>query len=398
MSTRATLLLASRFSRDYRRNPANTLVLVVVPGTFVFVAAGTLADSARLLGGNPSAVTTVTAGWAAGFVSAIGTYFLIAGNRLPDRRLVVCGLSRRTLIAARGGTGLIVVAVASAAALIALAARTDVDDPVRATAGTLMFALVYAAVGALVGVLLRDPVNGTIAILFIWIIDVFFGPTLTGSTRVGTRVLPTHYVSEWMSGEPSGHSGVASDLAWAMLWAIAALAASAWLASASTRRPQGRRRPIDYGPHAGPAAAVPSRPTGDRAALLRVRRPVTEAVLSSVRDWSRVRIMWVLLLAVPAVFVLLSDAITPPGRMAVTARDAGRAVTVGLTPPRSTAGRWRRVGSPLWRPSLAPSSCWTRAVPTAASCARAWLGARSSPAGSQPSCWLPLPRPPRPWR
>lgn len=337
MITPPSLLLAALFARDYRRNGVNALVLVAVPGTFVLVAAGTLADSAQLLGGNPAAVTTVTAGWAAGFVSAIGMYFLIAGNRAADRRLIVSGMPRRTLTAARSATGLIVVAVACTAALLALAARTGIEDPARAIAGTVMFALVYAAVGSLVGVLVRDPVNGTVVILFVWIIDVFFGPALTGSSRAGTRVLPTHYLSEWMSGEPSGHSGVASDLAWAMLWTVAALAASAWLVSASARRPPGRPRHGHPSPDAGRTAdVVPHAAT--RRPPVRAGHPLVRAVGSGVRDWSRVRVLWLLLVLVPAVFVLLSDAITPPGRMAVAARDAGRAVTVYADPANLHAG------------------------------------------------------------
>ncbi|MFN8034109.1 MAG: ABC transporter permease [Mycobacterium sp.] len=333
-------LLARRFAADYTRNGVNALVLVLVPGTFVVVAAGSLGDAATRLGGNAAAVATVTAGWAAGFVSAVGMYFLVAGNRQPDRRLLISGLPRRTLVLARSATGLLVAAVSAAAALAALALRSGIDSPGRAVLGTIMFALVYAAVGALMAVLLPDPVNGVIAVLFVWILDVFFGPALTGSARAGTRFLPTHYLSLWMTGQSPGHEVLGTELAWAVGWTVVAIAAAAWLLSLSGRRPQRwlrHRRAVQ-------STASPATPsaTGRTGAALprRVRTipPTAAALTASVRDWARVRVLWLLLVLVPAVFVLLSDAITPPGRMAVTAVDAGRTVTVMVDPADLHAG------------------------------------------------------------
>ncbi|WP_236581693.1 MULTISPECIES: hypothetical protein [Rhodococcus] len=42
-----------------------------------------------------------------------------------------------------------------------MAARTGIGDLGRAIAGTLMFAVIYLAIGALVGAVVRNPVNGT---------------------------------------------------------------------------------------------------------------------------------------------------------------------------------------------------------------------------------------------
>ena len=41
--------------------------------------------------------------------------------------------------------------------------------------GTLMFALIYLAIGALVGAAVSNPVNGAVVILLIWLIDVSSG-------------------------------------------------------------------------------------------------------------------------------------------------------------------------------------------------------------------------------
>ena len=148
----------------------------------------------------------MTAGWAAG-LAAVAMYFQVSSARDTDRRLVLAGLPRSQLVAARLVTGASLAVLGSAAALTALLLRTGIDQPARVATGTLMFAAIYLAVGAIVGATVPDPVNGTLVLLFIWIIDVFFGPALSASQSVLTRVLPTHYVSLWTVALPPGHGG-----------------------------------------------------------------------------------------------------------------------------------------------------------------------------------------------
>jgi len=205
-----TILFARRFLAGYARNPVNLLFLVLVPVALVMVAASSMAGAAGLLGGagHGSAVQTVTAGWAAGFLAAIAMYFQVSAARGTDRRLVISGLPAARLVTARLAAGLALAVLASAAALAALAARGGgITNPGRVTAGTLMFAVIYLAIGAAVGAAVASPVNGTTVILFIWITDVFFGPVLGAEGRAATRGLPTHFVSLWMTGLRSGHAG-----------------------------------------------------------------------------------------------------------------------------------------------------------------------------------------------
>jgi len=118
-----------------------------------------------------------------------------------------------------------------------------------------MFALIYLAVGALVGAVVRSPVNGTVLILFVWIPDVFFGPLFGGLDRAATRGLPTHFVTLWMVDLSSRHAGRPGDLGWAAAWTSGALALS-WVVIAATsrvnrgatRRAPGRPRPAAHRP------------------------------------------------------------------------------------------------------------------------------------------------------
>ena len=301
-------LLERRFLADYARTGTNLLLLVLVPVTFVIVAAPTLADAAKVLGGarGGPGVETVTAGWAAAFLTGIAMYFQVASSRATDRRLVLAGLPRGRLATARLLTGAGLAVAATAAALIALAARQGLADPARIIAGTAMFAVVYLAIGAVVGALVPTPVNGTVLLLFVWILDVFFGPTLSGSASPVLRVLPTHFISLWTVNQPPGHAGP-STLAWSGVWIVGALAAAYAVVAATP----GRRR-----------VAAPSRPAGQLWVGLRM----------GLNDWRRTPLLWLLLGVVPAVFILLSAAITPHGSSPVVVREGGAQVTAIVDP------------------------------------------------------------------
>ncbi|MCP2247354.1 ABC transporter permease [Lentzea aerocolonigenes] len=291
-----TLLFVRRFLADYARNPVNPLVLVLVPVVFVVVAAGSMAEAAKLLGGTGPSVETAAAGWAAGFLAGIALYFQLRAARAADRRLVLAGMPAARLVAARVTTGLALAVLASAAALAALAARTGIDQPGRVAAGTLMFAVIYLAIGAVTGVLVRNPVNGTVLILFVWILDVFFGPALGSPDRLATRWLPTHFVTLWMVDLPSRHGGQVGDLGWALVWTAGALVFACLVVTATTRVARRRR--------------------------VRAAQFIT-ALRMGLRDYRRNPVLWFLLVAVPIVFIWLSKVITPDDTMVLSLVDDG---------------------------------------------------------------------------
>jgi hypothetical protein len=302
-----TVLLVRRFLADYARNPVNPLVLVLVPVVFVIVAAGSMAEAAKLLGGTGPSVETAAAGWAAGFLAGIAMYFQIRAARAADRRLVLAGLPSARLVTARVATGLALAVLVSAAALVALAVRTGIDEPARVIAGTLMFAVIYLAIGALTGVVVRSPVNGMVLILFVWIVDVFFGPAVGSPDRLATRGLPTHFVTLWMVDLPSRHGGRLGDLGWALIWTVGALALASLVVTATTRVAH-RSRHIPAGSGWGQFSA------GLRMGL---------------RDYRLNPVLWALLIVVPVVFIWLSKVGTPDEPTTLSLVDNGR--TAGLT-------------------------------------------------------------------
>jgi ABC-2 family transporter len=312
----SVLTFTRRFLADYVRNPVNLLLLAVVPVVFVIVVAGSLADASKLLGGQGPAVETASAGWAAAFLAGIAMYFQTAATREVDRRVIVAGLPAWRLVAARLLTGAVLGLFASAVALAALAVRTGIDAPARVAAGTAMFAVIYIAIGAVLGTLVRNPVNGVIAVLFVWILDIFFGPAMGAMDKPATRGLPTHFVTLWMVDLPSGHGGRPGDLGWALLWTVAAVALG-WLVAVVRIRRSRAHRPVRTDT---------------------VRRQTRAATRAAWRDARRNPAMWALFVIVPLVFIWAADALTPNEQITLNLTEAGRRIATSFAMPDVHAG------------------------------------------------------------
>ena len=297
-----TLILTKGFLRDYARNSTNLVVLVLVPVIFVLLAADSLTDAARLLGGDSAALEQATAGWAAGFLAGVAMYFQVSAARDTDRRVLLCGARPASLVSARLLTGAVLALAATAASLAVLAIREPLDHPVRLIVGTTMFALVYLGIGAAVGSVAKDPVNGTVVVLLIWMLDIFLGPTLKSADSSITQVFPTHFVSLWLSDTPSGHAGWLGELGISLAWVVASLAVSAWfIARTSAIAKVGRA----------------SHSANTRADQYRRTLPL------GLRELGRNPALWALLVIVPALFIVLADMTTPRGHTGVSVLENG---------------------------------------------------------------------------
>ncbi len=204
-----TVLLTWRFIAEYSRRPINLVLLAVVPLIFVTLAAGALADFARILGGltDSSLIAAPTAGWAAAFLSGVAGFFHVIGSREADRRLAAAGMGTVRVVAGRLASGLALALVAVVAAIAALALRTGISDPIRVVAGTIMFAVIYFGIGTTIGAVTRSEVNGSLIVIFVWMFDVFFGPAMASTDVWITRVFPTQFTTLLMLDAASGHGG-----------------------------------------------------------------------------------------------------------------------------------------------------------------------------------------------
>lgn len=166
------------FTREQLRAPFTLALLIIVPIVFVVAAAGVLSDFASVLGGSLAgdAAAALSAGWAAAFLSGTLGFFQAASSRGADRRLALAGLGPSRVAASRIAASVGLAAVAAAAAFVALIVRVDVVHPWHAAIAILAFALLYLAVGVLIGSVVTDPLEGSLLVVFVFLLDAFAGP------------------------------------------------------------------------------------------------------------------------------------------------------------------------------------------------------------------------------
>ena len=166
------------FVREQVRAPFNLALLILIPALFVAASADVLADFAAALGGGlgGDSASALGAGWAAAFVAGTLGFFQVASARDADRRLVLAGAARFRIALARLAAALVLALVAAGAAFVALLVRTGVAHPWHAAAAVLGFAVIYLCVGVLVGSLIRAPLEGSLAVVGIFLLDAFSGP------------------------------------------------------------------------------------------------------------------------------------------------------------------------------------------------------------------------------
>lgn len=180
----AALTRISTFAREPLRDPITLALLVLVPALFVIAAASVLSDFADVLGGELAgdAAVALSAGWAAAFVSGTLGYFQASSSRAADRRLALAGLGGARVALARLTASIALAAMASAAAFAALVLRGGVAHPAHVAAAIAAFALLYLAVGVLVGSIVSSPLEGSLIVVLVFLLDAFAGPGMTGGS------------------------------------------------------------------------------------------------------------------------------------------------------------------------------------------------------------------------
>jgi hypothetical protein len=301
-----TALLTGRYTLEYARRPINLVLLVVVPVVFVVLAAGAITDFAGLVGGvgDGSALAAPTAAWAAAFLAGVAGFFHVIGSAGADRRLAGSGYGAVRVVVARMVSGLGLALTASAGALVALMLRTSVADPLwAAVAGTVMAGAIYVAIGVVVGSVMQSEINGSLVVIFVWMVDVFLGPAMAGSDIAVTRLFPTHFVTLIMMDLPSGHAGPLGETGWALIWALGSLTVAGVVFTAATRPPR------------SVTVSLPG-----------WAKRLGAALRYGMREYRRNVAMWIMLAAMPVFFITLSIAVTPAVPSPVRLTDAGSRV------------------------------------------------------------------------
>jgi hypothetical protein len=365
-----TLLLTRRALLDYARRPLNVMLLLAVPAVLVIALGGELASFSKLLSttAKPTHLDVATAGWAAAAVAGLAGFFQVSGARRVDRRLATA--SRRgagPVLAGRlAAAGMLAVA-AAATALLTLAARYGITDPGRAIPAVLMVAILYIAIGVLVGALVRTEMNGALLVSTIWMLDVFVGSGLGGGSSLIERFFPIHFPTMVLTNQAAQHGGPLTDLAWSLIWTIglAGLAVIRLLVTTRPARGAMRVRAADASPATQP---VPGRASGTSSTTPATADPASAPAAtpaagchlepSRPHAWRprcgqrcatnrRNRVLWALLLIVPVTFVALAAAQTPTTLLPVSLLDGAHHSIALISLRQIHAGEMASIASAL---------------------------------------------------
>lgn len=228
------------FLREQARAPLNLVMLVVIPVFFVLIFASVLGEFAEALGGTlaEQSATSISAGWAAAFLSGALAFFQLSSSRGADRRLASAGLGPWRVAAARIGASLALGLAVSAVAFTTLWLWSGIEHPLHAAVAIFAFAAIYIGVGALIGAFVSAPLEGSLLVVLVFSADVFSGPAMTSNPSFGLSAFtPTRDAADLLIAAGGGQGSPAAD--WIGVAAVAlgglAVALGAFWLSARTR-------------------------------------------------------------------------------------------------------------------------------------------------------------------
>jgi hypothetical protein len=181
--TRTTL-----FVREQLRAPFTAVLLVTIPAIFIVAAASTLRDFARALGGSLAgdAAVSLASGWSAAFLAGMLGFFAASSARDADRRLALAGLGAPRVAISRIVATIALATIAAASAIVTLELRS-----------------------VLIGSVVRDPLEGSLLVVFVFLLDVFSGPGMgSGSAPWAISRTPANV----LIASGLGRSSSAADL------------------------------------------------------------------------------------------------------------------------------------------------------------------------------------------
>lgn len=217
------------FVREQLRAPLTLVLLVVIPAFFVLLFAGVLSEFADALGGTleSRSATSISAGWAAAFLSGALGFFQVSSSRGADRRLAAAGLGALRVAVARIAASLVLAATVGAVAFLTLWLRSGIGHPWHAAVAIFAFAAIYIGIGAVVGAFISAPLEGSLLVMLVWSLDAFSGPQMTSSG--GGLLTPTRDAANLLIAAGAGHGS--PDVDWLRVAAVTCVALVAALLS-----------------------------------------------------------------------------------------------------------------------------------------------------------------------
>jgi hypothetical protein len=228
-------ILPASFAREQLRAPLTLVLLVAIPAFFILIFATVLGDFADALGGTLAqrSATSISAGWAAAFLSGALAFFQVSSSRGADRRLALAGLGAGKVALARIAAALALATVVSAVAFVTLWLRSGIEHPLHAGLAILAFAFIYIGIGAAIGAFIRAPLEGSLLVILVFSVDAFSGPQMTSSGSIAAWT-PTGNAADVLIDAGSAMQSPSADwlaVAAVVLGALAVAFTAFWVAA-----------------------------------------------------------------------------------------------------------------------------------------------------------------------
>ena len=196
------------FVREYYRNVLNLVFLVTIPVALILAFGDAMGQLASVFASSLDEGTGESLGalWSAAFLSGITGFFMMAGARAADRRLVRAGYGTVEVVALRFAAVAVLGALATGVSYAVLLARVSPENGLQALLAMYLGALIYGAVGILIGSLIAGELEGSFALVFFFMMDAFLASPLFGETADALRLLPTYYPTELLLALTAGES------------------------------------------------------------------------------------------------------------------------------------------------------------------------------------------------
>lgn len=223
------------FLREHLRTHLTLVLLIAIPALFVLASASVLGEFAAALGGSVAgdSASALGAGWAAAFLAGALGFFQVSSSREADRRLALAGMGATRVAMARIAASVVLGVLISAVAFLTLLLSAGVAHPAHTFAAILIFALIYIGIGTLVGSFVSDALEGSLTVAFIFLIDAFSGPGMSGSGGIA-QAMPTRRAADVLIDAGAGTGSPLGDWIAVGLITLGALALAAtafWLSA-----------------------------------------------------------------------------------------------------------------------------------------------------------------------
>lgn len=213
--------------RSFVRTPLNLLLLVALPVVVVEGYGIAMEAFPHLPGIQTESLVAMGrvngAIYAVAFFAGVLGLFQVISARQADRRLGLCGYSRLELFGTRLLTVIVGCLVITAASLAVLARTTTIAAPLSAFAGLALAAVIYGAIGMLVGAVLPRALEGSLVIVFLVDFDDFLS---SGMLNIDTAVLsafPLHFPHRMVRDAVFEGAVATGDAVGALAYALVAL-------------------------------------------------------------------------------------------------------------------------------------------------------------------------------